>query len=234
MSELRVATAGDDGTVGAAVEAAGGAVVPASEADALVTIGEDALVDAALADPGLPLLPVDAGPGTHSVPKKRVGRALEALAAGEDRSEPHATFSVTVGDERAARALLDVSLMTREPARISEYSIRAGGEEVDRFRADGVVVATPAGSAGYARAAGGSVLAPGTGLGVVPVAPFETMPDTWVLDGDLTLAVERDDSDVDLVADGRVVGSAPAGTPIEVARDGRVEVLRVPGVEATR
>ncbi|QLG29275.1 NAD(+)/NADH kinase [Halorarum halophilum] len=234
MSELRVATAGDDGTVGAAVEAVGGAVVPASEADALVTFGEDALVDTALADPEVPLLPVDAGPGNHSVPKQRVDEALDALASGEGWLEPHAIFSVAVGDERAARALLDVSLMTREPARISEYSVRAGAEEVDRFRADGVVVATPAGSAGYARAAGGSVVVPGGGLSVVPVAPFETMPDTWVLDADLTLVVKRDDSDVDLVADGRVVGSAPAGTPIEVARDGRVEFLRVPGVAATR
>lgn len=234
MSELRVATAGDDGTVAAAVEAAGGAVVPESEADALVAFGEEALVDAALADPGVPLLPVDAGPGNHSVPKRRVGQALDALAAGEDWSESHPVLSVTVDDERVARALLDVSLMTNEPARISEYSVRAGAEEVDRFRSDGVVVATPAGSAGYARAAGGSVVVPGAGLSVVPVSPFETIPNTWVLDDDLTLAVERDDSDVDLIADGRVVGSAPAETSIEIARDGRVEFLRVPGVAATR
>lgn len=234
MSELRVALAGDDGTVRDAVEAAGGAVVPADEADALVTFGERALVDAALAGPAAPLFPVAGGEGRHSVPKPEISTALDALAADDVRRESHPTLSVTVGGDETARALLDASLMTSEPARISEYSVHAAGEEVDRFRSDGVVVATPAGSAGYARAAGGPVLAPGTGLGLVPVSPFATNADTWVFDGDVTLVVERDESEVSLVADDRVVGSIPAATPVEVAADGAVELVRVPGVGTSR
>lgn len=234
MSELRVAVAGDDGTVRAAVETAGGDVVPAAEADALVTFGERALVETALDGPDAPVLPVDGGAGRHSVSKHELEAALDALATDRVQRESHATLSVTVGDEEVTRALLDVSLMTSEPARILEYSVHADREEVDRFRSDGVVVATPAGSAGYARATGGPILEPGTGLAVVPVSPFETMADAWVLDGGLTLVVERDDSEVDLIADGTVVESAPVGTPIEIGFDGTVELLRVPGLAPTR
>ncbi|WP_313691577.1 hypothetical protein [Halorarum halobium] len=233
MSELAVALAGDDGTVRDAVEAVGGAVVPAAEADALVTLGEAALVDAALSEPAVPLLAVGADGGLHSVSSREVGRALDALEAGSVRRTSHDVLSVAVGGERVARGLLDVSLMTDGPAHISEYSVRAGGDEIDRFRADGVVVATPAGSSGYARAAGGPVLGPGAGLSVVPVSAFETNPDTWVLDDDVGLVVERDDSAIDLVVDGSVVASVPVRTPVEVVPDGSVDLLRVPKVASS-
>lgn len=229
MTEFRAALAGDDGTLREAVEAAGGTVV-AADPDAVVTLGERALVEAVLGNPPAPVLPIDAGDGRHAVNRVDAEPALAALAAGRGRTESRATLSVTVDGDRRARAVLDATLMTVEPARISEYAVGEGddGEPVARVRSDGVVVATPAGSSGYARAAGGSVLTPGTGLSVVPVSPFTTTADTWVLADEAVVRVERDDCDVQLIVDGETAGVVPPKADIRIAVDGRVPFLRVP------
>ncbi|WP_435062906.1 hypothetical protein [Halobaculum sp. EA56] len=231
MSDFRAALVGDDGTLREAVEAAGGAVVAAdADPDAVVTLGESALVETALSGPAAPVLPVAAGVGRYAVPKVDADAVLSEAAAGERRTASHATLRVSVGGEPRERALLDATLMTVEPARISEYAVRTGDGTVERFRADGVVVATPAGSTGYARAAGGAVLAPGTGLSVVPVSPFATRSDTWVVDDGTVLRVERDECDVRLIVDGAVAGVVPPETDIEVAVDGHVPFVRTPGM----
>lgn len=238
MTDFRAALVGDDGIIRGAVEAAGGAVVDAAaDPDVVVTLGERALVETALDGPTAPILPVDAGDdGRHAVPRVDADAALAAAVEGAGRAEPRATLSVTVGGERATRAVLDATLMTVEPARISEYAIFEPADPVPigRVRADGVVVATPAGSSGYARAAGGAVLASGAGLSVVPVSPFATATETWVLDDEVIARVERDDCDVRLIADGEVAEVVPPNTDIHIAVDGRVPFLRVPLPERSR
>lgn len=229
MTEFRAALAGDDGTLREAVETAGGTVVACgADPDAVVTLGERALVEAVLGDPSSPVLPVGAGEKRHSVRRDDAEGALAALVDGCGRTESRATLSVTVDGDRRARAALDATLMTVEPARISEYGVsESHGEPVGRVRSDGIVVATPAGSGGYARAAGGSVLAPGTGLSVVPVSPFATTTDTWVVGDEAVVRVERDDCDVQLIVDGETAGVVPPKAVVRVAVDGHVPFLRV-------
>lgn len=231
-----VGVVGDDaGSVGAAVEAAGGdprsgpaaSVVPGS--DYVVAVGEAALLAVVRATPNGPVLPVGAGRGVRSVPRDRVSAAVESLLAGEYHCDRHPMYDVTVGDRTGTRVLLDCLLVTAEPAQISEFAVRTGGETVARFRADGVVVASPAGSAGYARRAGGPVLPPETDAAVVvPVAPFATDTDHWVVPAtDLRVSVERDVAPVDLVADDRVVGSVSPAEPVRLAPDETVAVAVV-------
>ncbi|WP_277553747.1 hypothetical protein [Halobaculum limi] len=235
MTDFRAALVGDDGLLREAVEATGGTVVDAAgDPDVVLTLGEGALVETARAGPAAPLLPVAAGSGYHTVRRTAVDEALAAVAAGASWTVSHAMLSIDVGGERRERAVLDATLMTAEPARISEYAVDTAGEELDRFRSDGVVVATPAGSNGYARDAGGSVLAPGTGLIIVPVSPFATLTDTWVVDDEAVLRVERDDCDVRLVVDGEVAGVVPPKTNIRIAVDGHVPFCRVPRMNSSR
>lgn len=231
--------------VAAAVEDAGGVVAArvaadapldgdADDADAVLAVGEAALLSHAEGDTP-PVLPVDAGYGRYSLDRSAVGRAVEAVRSGAARTVRHPTVSVRVGGEAAGRALTDATLMTNEPARISEYAVAEasgrdaeGRAEVDSFRADGVVAATPLGSAGYARAAGGPLLDADAGLAVVPIAPYATTTDSWVLRPPVTLSVRRDDAAVSLVLDDDAVREVPPEVPVEIDADGEIPLLRVP------
>jgi len=230
-----VAVVGDDGSVAAAVEATGGDprpgpaadVVPGS--DSVVAVGEAALLSVARTGPSAPVLPVAAGRGVRSVPHDEAEAAVASLVGDEFDVDTHPIFGAAVGDHTSARLLLDCMLVTAEPAQISEFAVHAGGEPVARFRADGVVVATPAGSVGYARRAGGPVLPPETDAAVVvPVAPFATDTDHWVVPAaGLRVSVERDVAAVDLVADDRVVGAVTPTDGVQLAPAETVDIAVV-------
>lgn len=201
-----------------------------SDPDFVVACGESSLLAVARERPSMPVLPVDAGPGVRSVPRERLGDAATRLASGDWRTERHPLLAVDVREDQRALALMDAMAVTTEPARISEFTVRAGDERLARFRADGVVVAAPAGTPGYARAAGSPVVPPGPSVvTVTPVAPFATDLDHWVVPArDLTIAVERDEATVDVLADDRTVGIAEIGRPVSITTDGSVELVRVP------
>lgn len=196
----------------------------AAEADAVVAVGADAVADQALAEDSAPVLPV--GIDDHGTPRDELGAAADALAAGDYRTVSHPVLAVTVDDEQVARGVFDVTLMTSEPARISEYALAAAGKRLFEVRADGVVVSTPLGSAGYGRAAGGPVVAPGAGLSVVPVSPFSTRATPWVVPGPISLSVERDEGEVSLYVDAVAVAQVTPDAPVVVERVGTFTCLR--------
>jgi NAD+ kinase len=138
-------------------------------------------------------------------------------------------LGVRLGEEHAGNAVFDVMLVTDEPARISEYSI-TGDTQIQRFRADGVVVSTPAGSHGYSNTAGGPVLATRAEVvSVVPIAAFTTRTDTWVLDPPIRLGIERDEGDISLLMDDREQCTVPNDRPITISVDDSFETVRVDG-----
>ncbi|WP_135826673.1 NAD(+)/NADH kinase [Halorussus ruber] len=217
-------------------EDAGEAVTHGPESDALadseavVAVGESALLGVVREEVCAPVLPVAAGPGYGGVPEESAIPAVERVLAGEFDTTARAVLDVSVGGERVGPALADVMLVTTEPARISEYAVHSRGECVSCFRADGVAVSTPSGSHGYGRSAGGPLLEPGTGVvGVVPVAPFAVNVDNWVLSTDepVTLTVERDEGEVSLLLDDRTERPVAPHTPVEVSASEPLELVRV-------
>lgn len=231
----RVGVVGGHAAVVDAVSAAGGdptagdaATVLAAAPDAVVAVGEPALVDLAAAGVEAPVLPVSCPASVRSVPGTAVESAVASLLAGSFEDATCPLLATDLPGDRPV-ALFDLTLVTDEPARISEYTVRCGGERVSTFRADGVVAATPAGSTGYADAAGGPVVAPGTDVvAVVPVAPFATDTDHWVLpEDDLELVVERDETPVHLLVDGRDTGPVDPGRVVSVSVRGSLSVAVV-------
>ncbi|WP_458187331.1 ATP-NAD kinase [Haladaptatus sp. NG-WS-4] len=194
----------------------------------VVAVGESAVTDLVWADVSTPILPVEAGSGLKSVPEPALESALEDLLEGEWTTRDHPLLSVSVDGDTVADAVFDATLVTSKPARISEYSVHADGQFVDQFRADAVVVATAAGSRGYARDAGGPVVQPGAEfVAVVPVAPFAIHEDDWVLHGPVTLAVERDEDAVVLLADDREVRPVEPDESVAIGFDGTVSIVEV-------
>ncbi|WP_276300827.1 ATP-NAD kinase [Halorussus lipolyticus] len=202
----------------------------AENPETVVAVGESALLAVVREEVRAPVLPVAVGDGFGGVPEESAVRGVERLLAGEFDTTARTLLDVSVGDERVGPALADVTLVTTEPARISEYAVQSRGERVSRFRADGVVVSTPTGSHGYGRSAGGPLLEPATGVvAVVPVAPFAVDVDHWVLSTDdpVTLTVERDEGEVSLLLDDRAERTVRPHTPVEVTAGDPLTLVRV-------
>ncbi|MFB6109506.1 MAG: hypothetical protein ABEJ60_01350 [Halodesulfurarchaeum sp.] len=213
-------------------------------ADFAAPVGEHALLSLVRGGFDSPVLPVDVEAGVQSVPRDALGSAIAALEAGAFEIESVPTIAASLGSN-SYRALMDAMAVTAEPARISEYRTRKPetGTVVDQVRADGVVAAGPAGTPGYATAAGGPILDPELGgLAVIPVGPFRTERPQWVLMPPIEIVVAREEVPVSLVVDDRPTERIPAGEsvrlewgrPLAIAVvDGSVPALAANGAAET-
>ena len=94
--------------------------------------------------------------------------------------ELHSTFD----------ALNDIVLTKGEIARMGEFAVELEGKLVARFRADGLIVATPTGSTAYSLAANGPILTPDVdALVVTPICPHLLTLRPIVVRGDASLSV---------------------------------------------
>ncbi|WP_138007427.1 NAD(+)/NADH kinase [Halalkalirubrum salinum] len=155
----------------------------------------------------------------YTVRPAAVRDAVRAIENGHYREETHRSFELSIDDKPVATFVSDLTLVTAEPAHISEYSVRPDADATrdrSRFRADGVVVATPLGSGGYAGAVGTPVLHATAGLAVAPIAPFSTHTRSWVHDTPLWIGVERDD-EITVVIDGVEQATTTTGELLRVS-----------------
>ena len=247
-SERRVAVAGDDRAAALrdALASLPYRAAERSDADAIVAVGDDALREVLVEAPDAPVIPV--GSRRLAVDaddaERRVRALLDAAVGGDERGDDrpadgvqrttHPILDVDAGSGESRRAALDVALVTAEPARISEFAIDFVGGSDATFRADGVVVATPLGSDGYANAAGGPVVEPGGGLSVAPIAPFSTRTDAWVAAEGLSISVEREAESVALVVDGREREAVTPHRPVVIEPVDSVTLVARSGARRAR
>lgn len=233
--------AGEPERLAAAIEGAGGRVrviegdepLDANDLDALVAVGHAGLSRVADRGTKTPILPVDAGPGVPSVGLEGVEAAARTVVADDAGTEPAPLLDVAVDGSRVATVYREATLLTEAPAHISEYAIEHEGVgAIDVVRADGVVIATPAGSRGYAAAGDGPLCFPGTGLAIVPVAPFRTDRDRWVVPRErVTVRVQRDEAAVAVEGDGRQLSTVGRGGEVTFTPSGELSVLVVDASE---
>ena len=176
--------------------------MPEHSPDIVITLGGDGtLLSAAraFAHVEVPLLGVNLGSlgFLTEVPLTELYLTLETWLAGKGvidmRSLMH---TVLVRDDRVFRhweALNDVVLAKGAIARIGEYAIELDGQFVARFRADGIIVATPTGSTAYTLAANGPIVMPSVdGLVLTAICPHLLTIRPIVVPGSSEIAVTVD------------------------------------------
>lgn len=213
----------------------------AREADLVLVLGGDGtLLSVARAAPSrTPVLGINVGVLGFLAGLRRdeaLTRLDEVLCGGfrEDRRR-RLDVAVADGPHRGTyRALNDAVLNKETIARISTFSVSVGGQPVARFRADGVIVATPTGSTAYNLSAGGPILHPELPAVVVtPICPHTLAQRPLVVRSSDTIGLIVLDrgrhEGLHLTLDGQEGFPVRAGTRIEVRSSlSSVTLLRAP------
>ena len=153
------------------------------ECDLIVVLGGDGTLIGmagriAAAESDVPILGVNYGSlgFLTEITLAELYEALEAAVEGRAVLEPRAMLTArTVRDSAvfADHAVLNDIVITKGAlSRIIEISVAVGEAPVTRFRADGLIIASPTGSTAYNLAAGGPIVHPAVdAMLLTPIAP---------------------------------------------------------------
>lgn len=151
-----------------------------SRPDCIIVLGGDGtlLAVARLASQtGIPLFGINTGKlGFLTEGEGRdFHQLLDSLVSGETWVDPRMMLECTAvlsdGRTESFQALNDV-VVRNGCMRMMEFNVRADGQGLAQFRADGLIVPTPTGSTAYSLAAGGPIIHPAADvITITPVAP---------------------------------------------------------------
>jgi NAD+ kinase len=153
--------------------------------------------------------------------------ALEAVARGAYKLEERRVLQSTIvgpdGVERQQTpALNDVVVHKAGVARVIALRVALGDEEIGRYSADGIIVATPTGSTAYSLSAGGPIVVPGVdALVITAICPHTLAVRPLVVPGtaSVTLELVEPFTDEALVScDGQIGTRLAPGDRVRVER----------------
>lgn len=213
----------------------------AEEAQLLLVLGGDGtlLSAARLAAPrGIPVLPVNLGGlgFLTSFTREELYPALEETLAGRHATSERVLLRVELRRKGAAQApqlaLNDAVVNKGALARMIELELAIDGDFVCRYRADGLVVATPTGSTAYSLSAGGPIIQPAVEAFVItPICPH-MLTDRPVVVQDssgVELTVQGNSEDVFLTIDGQTGIELHSGDGVRVTKaDARLKLITPP------
>jgi NAD+ kinase len=172
--------------------------------DLLIVLGGDGtLLSAAraLGSHKVPILAVNLGGlgFLTSVTLDELYPMLEQILAGQHRTGERMMLEAEImrGGKSAEwhTALNDAVANKGALARMLDFDVQVDGDHVGRYRADGLIVATPTGSTAYSLAAGGPIIHPGLDAFVItPICPHMltnrplVIPDTSRVEIDFSAA----------------------------------------------
>ena len=201
-----------------------------TRADLVVVLGGDGTllsVARAAGDRQVPILGVNLGTlgFLAEVSVDEVEPALAQILEGEVLVERRMRLDVRHlrGDRELSRylALNDAVVTSGALARLIDLEVRADGQLVTTYHADGLIVATPTGSTAYSLSAGGPILLPGVAAIVLtPICPHTLTQRPLVL-GDsarVEIIVHAPGDETQLTVDGQVGGSLREGDRVEIAQ----------------
>jgi NAD+ kinase len=209
--------------------------------DLMIVFGGDGtLLSAARALGGakVPILAVNLGGlgFLTSVTLDELNPLLEQVLAGNYLTSERMMLDAKIirADKPAERqcALNDAVANKGERARMLDFDVSVDDNHVARYRADGLIVATPTGSTAYSLAAGGPIIHPSMGAFVItPICPHMltnrplVVPDGSQIDLDFTPA----DEPVHLTLDGQVSFQLAPKERVRVTKSAnRVALIRPP------
>jgi NAD+ kinase len=213
----------------------------AKEADLLVVLGGDGTLLAAAREAaarGTPILPINMGSlgFLTSFTLDELYPALEATLNGQSAIDERVLFLVErINGGKVLmqqRVLNDAVVHKGTLARMIELELFIDGGFVCRYRADGLIVATPTGSTAYSMSAGGPIVHPSVAsIVITPICPH-TLSDRPVVVSDtstIELRLCESSESVYLTLDGQTGSPAEVGDLIRITRAAeRIKLIHPP------
>ena len=171
-----------------------------------------------------------------AVQSSQLAAALKQIWAGEYLIESRPLIEATgkgQGNRIAELALNDFVISRGATSRLIELAVTVDGEELTRYRCDGLIVSSPTGSTAYSLAAGGAVVSPDSEvLTITPICPH-TLSNRSVIvpmDSVVQVTVLSERVDTILTADGQVQTPLNTGDFVQMRKSKvSVRLLRLRG-----
>ncbi|MEM7385407.1 MAG: NAD(+)/NADH kinase [Verrucomicrobiota bacterium] len=153
------------------------------------------------------------------------------------RLSPRAMIEVSVhgaGDEDSPTyyGLNEATVSRGSVSRIIQLETRIGGEFVNNYNADGLIVATPTGSTAYSLSAGGPIIDPESGVFVItPICPHALSNRSMIVadSAEVEIIPVKPRDQVILTIDGRTLQDIEPGASVRVKRSPwKVELAFLP------
>jgi NAD+ kinase len=202
----------------------------AQDSDLLLVLGGDGTILAAAREAAyhdIPILPINMGSlgFLTSFTVEELYPALESTLAGKATVEERVLLLVerTHNGELLTqqRVLNDAVVHKGTLARMIEVELRINGAFVCRYRADGLIVASPTGSTAYSLSAGGPIVQPGVeSILITPICPH-TLSDRPVVVQDTSLIeldLSQSSDSVFLTLDGQTGVPMQIGDHVRITR----------------
>jgi len=170
------------------------------QADVVVTIGGDGTMlhtAQQIRRFDLPVLGINSGRlgFMANVQHNQIGAALETVSRGEYRLDERFMLEATINGGKTFHALNEFLFTKKDTTSLVTINADYDGHFINRYWADGLIVASPTGSTAYNLSSGGPIVMPGTEVMVVtPINPHTLTTRPLVLPSTKELTVRMDEN----------------------------------------
>ncbi|MBN4058226.1 NAD(+)/NADH kinase [Mariprofundus ferrooxydans] len=209
----------------------------ASHVELMVVLGGDGTLlqtGRCFVDADVPILGINLGRlgFLTDTPLSNMFDVMKDVLAGQFKVKKHFALQVDVQRDgqtiSSGVAMNDVVLQRNDHPRMIEFEMYARQQLVFRLRADGLVLATPAGSTAYALSAGGAIVHPEIqAISVVPICPHTVSNRPIILPAydEIQLKLIDSPAPAALNLDGQVHSTLNMGDDIHIKRAGDITLV---------
>jgi NAD+ kinase len=132
-----------------------------------------------------------------NVNKERIREAFDLLKSGKYITTERSLIQMDSEEKLFAHenyALNELTIHKKESASMISIEVHVGGEYLNTYWADGLIISTPTGSTAYSLSCGGPIITPDSPVLVItPIAPHNLNVRPIIIQDDLEIKVRVDD-----------------------------------------
>ena len=145
--------------------------------DVIISLGGDGTILHILSQINKPILGINCG-GVGFLnelePEDDIFTAIDRISSGKYFEEKLHRIDTFLNDLKIGTAVNEIVLHSSRVAKIQGFEISTNGKLIDRFRGDGVIIATPTGSTSYSMSVGAPIIYPTMKSNlIVPMAAYK-------------------------------------------------------------